>query len=309
MRTSFAYLALLALAGGCGTYRVNRSALAPRPTPAMHSGHPLDGVVELAGGLSSVSHLTEPSVGNPDSGVEVAGTQVRGDVRIRASDTFAIGFLYESGLDSSAAQPRDDLAPVDEGNVSGYGVTAEGSIPTSNPQLRIGLVLDLMMWRVPWVEWRTCIENCLPGEGFTYEDSGIESVSGLGLGVVPSYRVGSVTYFAGINARSHPDIEQKGVEMPGENFEGGDVKPGPLNVTLSAGAEMSFGPLKGSLIAYQTVTRDPVQYGPGIAALLTIPIGRPDPPPPPLAAPAAPAPPPGPYAPPPDPYAPPPPAY
>src|SRR5690606_38592837 len=78
MRTSFAYLALLALAGGCGTYRVNRSALAPRPTPAMHSGHPLDGVVELAGGLSSVSHLTEPSVGNPDSGVEVAGTQVRG---------------------------------------------------------------------------------------------------------------------------------------------------------------------------------------------------------------------------------------
>src|SRR5690606_16091430 len=106
-------------------------------------------------------------------------------------------------------------------NVVGYGMSLEASLRTRDPRLRVGLLMEAMMWHVPWVEWRTCVDSCAGTNGFTYQSSGVDAVSGIGFGVVPSFRTGSVTYFGGLNARSHPDIEQKGTEGP-ELYGDGD---------------------------------------------------------------------------------------
>src|SRR5690242_19212342 len=87
------------------TYQVNRSALAPHAAPTLHSGQPLDGAAEVALGAASVADVSKPTVGNDEASVEIPGTQVHGDARLRVNDAYAIGFMYESGLDATAHKP------------------------------------------------------------------------------------------------------------------------------------------------------------------------------------------------------------
>jgi len=263
----------VALAAGCSTYNVNRSALAPHAAPQLHPIAPMDTVAQLGLGASSVAHVKNPEVGNPSASVEIPGTQLHGDARLRVNDWLTVGLVYENGLDATAHKPKGNLQPdVDAGNVTGYGASFEIALPTPNPQLTLGVSFNAMLWDVPWVEWRTCIDSCLSEDGFTYEASGVQGVMTLGAGFTPTYRTGSITWFGGISAREHPTIEQKGMEV-GPNFDA-DVRSGPLAWTASAGAQVDLGGVKGSVVLYQTLTNDPVQYGPSVAALLVVPLGK-----------------------------------
>lgn len=291
MRT-LAFVAI-ALSAGCGTFVVNRAATTPHAVPQMHSGHGLDSTAEVSIGASSLGHLTEPDVGNAAAAVEVPGTQLHGDGRVRLSDNFAVGFVLEDGLESTVARPKGNLQPpVENGDIIGYGITGDLSIGTSNPQLRVGLGFDLILWNVPYVEYQTCVDQCIPPGSFTQIEHGHDNTATVGVSVTPSYRMGDVTIYGGLTARQHPTIEQKGVEQDPLLDDEAEVESGPFNLVVSAGAEMAFadGAVKGSILLYQDTTSDPVQYGPGIAAMVTIPIGRRKAPPPPVAPPPPPPP-------------------
>jgi len=265
-------------ATGCGTYQANRAALTPHQTPQMHSGHPLDGTAELGFGASSLAHTTDLGEGDPEAGVEVPGTQLRGDARLRLSDVFALGLVYENGLDETARRPKEEQPPVDEGNVQGYGVTADISIRTRDPRFRVGLGFDMMIWDVPYVEYLSCAPGdpaCFP-DGVMIMSRGTDRTETFGVSVTPSYRTGNMTVFGGLTARQHPTIQQKGTETDPILEGEGDVESGPFNVVVSAGLEYGLmdGAVEASLVVYQDLTQDPVRYGPGIGAMVTVPIGR-----------------------------------
>ena len=271
-----AHLLLVLAAAGCGTYRANRAALAPHATPQLHSGHPVDGVAEVSAGLSSVAHATDLGVGDPEAGVEVPGTQLHGDARLRLGEAFALGLVYENGLDETARRPREDQPPVDEGNVEGYGLTADVSIATRDPRLRIGLGFDLIIWSVPYVEYLTCVpgDPCFPG--VTIMERGVDRTETFGLSFTPSYRMGALTWFGGLTTRQHPTIQQKGTETDPLLEGEGDVQSGPFNLLISAGLEAALlgGQLEATVVLYQDLTLDPVGYGPGLAVLVSVPLGR-----------------------------------
>ncbi len=276
-------LPLLALAAGCQTYAQHRAALVPHQTPLPIDGQPLQSAGQLALGASNLGNAVAPGIGNPDAGDVVPSDQLRGSLDLRASHNVALGVVYENGLAAGATRIKSSEPPMDGGDsVTGYGVHMMVSIPTSNPAWRIGLATELMMWTVPWVEYTTCVENCGSGTGTTVMSSGRDQVPTAAIAIVPSYRTGRLTVFAGFTARNHPTIIEK-TETVLAN-EPADVQSGPFNVTAQAGAEIEIASgVRASLLVHQTLTRDPVIYGPSLAAMLTIPLGRDEPPAPPPA--------------------------
>jgi hypothetical protein len=276
-------LGLALLVAACGTYNANRAALVPRATPRMTTGQPLEGLAQLNVGASSVTSLGAPGVGDPNAGVEIPSTQLHGDLRARIGDSVSIGFMYENGLDKGAEQLKTTQPPVDGGNVQGYGLTMDMSIPTGDPRFRIGIGIDAMIWSVPYVEYLTCAagETCFP---FLIMDTGKDLVETFAGSITPSFKPSEdVSVFGGLTVRQHPTIDQKVVDL--NAFDSPEVESGPTNFIISGGAEVSFadGALLASAVAYWDISRDPAKYRPGFGLMLSVPFGkkRADAPPPP----------------------------
>ena len=189
---SLVVIVIVALLAACGTYNYNRSALVPHATPRLNTGQPLSGRGQLTVGASSLAHLGGPSAGDPNAGVEIPGTQLFGNLRVQANDIFSLGVIYENGLDYGAKPLKSTQPPVDAGNVQGYGIGADLSIPTSDPRFRIGFGLDAIAWSVPYVEYLTCAadESCFP---YSIVESGSDSVSTFAASVTPSYRAADLS--------------------------------------------------------------------------------------------------------------------
>jgi hypothetical protein len=300
-----AALVLVGLGAACNVNRVNRAALVPHMTPTLRSGAPMDTPAEAQLGASSLSHST---LGSSDdtAAVEVPGTQVEGAMRLRVGKRAAIGFIYAEGFDANAKPIDDTQPPVEAGNTRGYGVTISGFIPTGDERWSVGVNAELLSWSVPYVEYETCVQNC-GGVNWTFREEGRAAVAQAALGIIPTYSTGKVNVWGGVTLRNHPTIEQKGTEI-GVDFED-EVEEGEFNTVLSAGADIELGGgFRAGLTAYQVVMGKPAKYGPGIAAMITIPLGRRDvdtppappviyapPPPAPAPYPAPPPPPPAPY--------------
>lgn len=264
-------VALIAVATGCQTYAEHRAALVPHATPLTTDGQPLESTGELALGASNVHDFAKPGAGNPDAGDAVPSTQVRGVFDLRASRNLSIGVVYERGLAAGSHAVSPSEPNVDNGDVVGYGAHMIVSIPTGTPGLRVALAGEILMWNVPWVQYSTCIMNCGASPGFTFSDRGSDPVATFALGIIPSYRTGNLTVFGGMTMRNQPTIDEKAIDL-GEDPE---VQGGPLNFTLHAGAEVDVGAgVRLSLIAHQTVSRDPIDYAPSLAAMVTIPFGE-----------------------------------
>jgi hypothetical protein len=292
---------LLALLGAaaCTPYNVHRAALGPHPEPVLYSAEPSEGIAEIGLGASSIAHTTHVKKGNAETAVESPGTQVRGDLRFQVSDRLALGLAYSNGLAATAQKPEESQPDVDNGNVEGYGFLADVSIPTNNPNLWVGLHVDMTIWSVPWVEYSSSTD---PGIPWVIERHGSDSVGTFAFGVTPSYKAGRITWFGGLTAREHPTIQEKDIEVVVDLDA--DVKSGPFNFIVSAGLEAQLASqVKGSLVVYQDITQDPNIYGPAIGAMVIIPLGQrhkppeprpvytpptaPPPPPPPPMAPGA----------------------
>ena len=281
---SLAWVALVL--GACGTYNYNRAALVPRATPRMHSGAPLDGRAELSVGASSVASFGDPGVGDPNAGVEIPGTQLHGDMRVRLGDIVALGFIYENGLDKGATPLKSTQPPVEGGNVQGMGMSVDIAVPTNNPNLHIGLGLDAIVWSVPYVEYFTCAmdESCFP---YQIQNHGSDDVDTFAASFTPTYVASDqVTVFGGVTLRNHPTINQKGQEMD-PLFFSPQVESGPANLVVSGGVQVSLaeGAVLASAVAYWDSSQNIAKYTPGLGMLLSVPFGRKtaprDPPPPP----------------------------
>ena len=273
MRRSCLLVLFVVAAGGCGVYRVNRAALVPHMTPTLRSGAPLDAQAELSLGASSVAHLGDPEASDQTAGVEIPGTQLEGNARLRLGEHVALGLILAQGLDSTARAAKANQPDVDEGDVRGGGVSLVASVPTSDPRWSVGVELELMTWSVPYVEYGVCVDEC-EFAADTITNRGRTTVPQVALGVVPTYRAGSTSWFGGVTVRNHPTIEQKGIEH-GDDGGDGEVEAGTFNLVLSAGVETElFSGLRGGLVLYTPVNGAPVRYGPSVAAMVTVPLGR-----------------------------------
>jgi hypothetical protein len=264
-------LAILPVLAGCLTYTQHRAAFVPHATPIPNEGQPLANEAELSLGATNAADLGAPTAGNPDAGDAVPSTQLRGELALRATPNFAVGFVHERGLESTATPLTTSQPPVHNGDVSGYGPSLRWSVPTESPAWRVGVTTELLLWSVPWVQYTTCTDPMCPNPGFTTSDRGTDIVPTLALGVTPSYRVDHVIVFGGMTARNHPTITEKlGTTTPDSDA---DVQAGPFNLTAMLGAALDLGYARASLFLHQTLTRDPVSYRPGVGMMLTIPMG------------------------------------
>lgn len=268
-------IALLLLVG-CGVYNVDRAALVPRATPRMTSGQPSPGVAAIEVGASSVAHFGEPKSGDASAGIEVPGTQLHGGLKFQMNDMASIGLIYANGLNQGAKAINPNQPPVDNGNVEGYGLSLDFTIPTSDKNFKIGLGVDAIMWSAPFVEYATCAEgeSCFP---FAISTRGSDNVETFSASVTPSYRTNeTLTVFGGVTVRNHPTLKQRSFDNDPLFDDGVEVDSGPANFIVSGGVELNIadGALQASAIAYWDVSRTPVKYGPGLAVMVSLPIGR-----------------------------------
>ncbi|HEX5062707.1 MAG TPA: hypothetical protein VFV99_25215 [Kofleriaceae bacterium] len=271
-------LALLACAG-CSTYIQHRAALVPHATPVQALGQPAAWKGNATLGATNIADAVAPGVGdNPNAGVAIPSSQLRGALNLAVTRNLTIGIFSERGLASTAHPIKDTLPPLDDRGVGGVGYSASYSIPTGSPW-RIGLALEMTMWRVPWVEYSQCIDFCTTPT--VTVSKGTTDVGQIGFGIVPSYQFGDWTFFGGLTGRTHPLIEEKVIN----NGEWPDVEEGPMNAIVSGGAAYEAGErVQFVLQAHQVLTQDPVAYGPSIGFSVVIGLGprypKVDPPPP-----------------------------
>jgi hypothetical protein len=264
-----AVVVILPVVTGC-VQNIQRSARVPHPGVPLSSGQPLATPTELSAGLSNVTDVLKPRVGDASQAVEVPSTEMRDELRFRVGERAQVALIYEQGFASTSKKPDATQAPVGPGDVHGYGASLGYSFATSTPGLSIGSTLEIMGWSIPYVEYRTCVD-CMPS--YTTIDHGRANPLTLGIGIAPSYHSGRVTYFGGLFARNHPTTQRKELNVIDGGGDG-DVQSGPFNVLVHAGVEIELQPwLSALVILHQDVIANPVQYGPGVGLALTARIG------------------------------------
>jgi hypothetical protein len=269
---SIRLLAVLPALAGCLTGNVQRSARVPHPGVPLTSGQPLVTSAELSGGLSNAMDVMAPRVGNASQAVEVPGTDMRDELRIRLGQRGTLALIYEDGFGATSQKPDPTQAPIGDGDVRGYGASISYALPTSTPGLSVGLTFEHMVWSLPYVEYQTCTSEGCSGMT-TIIAHGRANPMTFGLGIAPSYRVGAITVFGGLFARNHPTAIRKemGVRLDDDN----SVSGGPFNLLFHAGIELELADrLSALVLVHQDVIADPLRYGPGIGIALTGRIGR-----------------------------------
>lgn len=265
-------LLLVPLVAAC-VGNIQRSARVPHPAVPLQSGQPLGAPVELSGGLSNVTDLVAPRVGDATQAVEVPSTQMRDEFRIKVRDRAQVALIYERGFGGTSKMPDATQAPVGPGDVEGYGASFGYSFETDRPGFSVGTTVEVMGWSVPYVEYTTCT-NCVGN--VTIVDHGTANPMTLGIGIEPSYKTGAVTLFGGVFARNHPTTLRKELDTDVTFSDGGDVKNGPFNAIVHAGIEVELSPQVSALVVlHQDLVADPVRYGPGIGVALSARLGDP----------------------------------
>lgn len=261
---------MLPLVAACTT-NFNRAALVPHAAPRMSTGQPLEARGQLSVGASSIVHLGDPEVGSTSNqGIEIPGTQLFGNMKARIGEHAALGFQYEHGFDAGAKKLNSSQPDVDNGDVKGYGFTLDVFIPTGDPNWKIGLGVDAMLWSCPYVSYETTTTGSI-----TIRDEGSDSVTAFAASITPSYKIDKgMTVFGGLTVRNHPTIQQKG--MGTLLLDDVEVESGPANYIFSAGVEVGLADnsMLLSAFGYYDASRDPAKYGPGMGVMLSVPLGR-----------------------------------
>lgn len=268
--SSLRLLSLLPLVACTSRINIQRSVRAPHATVPLSSGQPLTSDGELSVGLSNVMDVFKPKVGDEDQAVEVPSTQMRNELRLRTSRLSELALVYEHGFHGTSHRPDPTLPPVGKGDVYGAGVAFRHAFPTSTPGFVIAATAELMGWSLPFVKYVTDADDMTP----VSSSRGRDTTFSLGAGVAPSYRVGPVTYFGGLFARTHPTSVRKelNAEIPDDEDP---VDSGPLNLLAHAGVEVQLEDwLSASLVVHQDVIASPLRYGPGFGVALNGQFGQ-----------------------------------
>ncbi len=274
LAASLALPLTLATSTACSTYSVRKSALTPHIAPPMRSGFGLaDAAAEASFGASTLATTNPPEEGpDANAGIHIPRLELGGALRGRLTDSLDLGFVWDQGLRQGAYKTSPDQPSPGGGSVYGGGASLFASIPTAEPSFRVGVGVDLMIYSIPFVEYRTCVENC-GGKPYSTVDHDREEIGVYGLSLIPSWRSGRLTLFAGGTVRNHPTVA-KG-EIEGDIELDDEVRAGPVNLLVSGGAELELGAgVRAMGMVYQTLTDQPVRYWPTFAVGLTIPLGR-----------------------------------
>ena len=265
-------LVLVPAAAAC-VGNTQRTVRAPHPGVPLHSGQALAAPASIGVGLSNVTDVVDPSVGNAKDSVAVPATQMRNELRFKVGDRASLGVHYEHGFEATSQQPDPTQAPVGDGDVRGYGMSTSYAFETGTPGFVIGTMLELTVWSVPYAEYSICT-NCI--EPFVFVDRGRANPMSLGIGVAPSYKSGQLTVFGGLFARNHPTTRRKEIDdQIILDDEDGDVRDGPRNLLAHAGLEYALSPTVSALVlVHQNLVSNPVQYGPGIGVGITAKLGN-----------------------------------
>lgn len=266
---------------GCSTTQtvVQRSALVPAITPPMMDGQPIDnGVAQLGFGNSTYLRASQPvqlsSSTMEPAGLYIPRTQFGLQALFRLGPT-ALGPKLEIGLDKGAQPIASHMMPRPSGPVVGFGPAFQASIPVSGG-FRIGLGLETLVTFCPYFERET---DRSTGQ-IIEEGEGSNPVLVLGLSVIPSYRIGPVTIFAGVSGRNQPatDAEEFRTIHDGQLFEEDDeVTFGTMYGIAFLGTNLRlFKRLDLTAQIYYPWTDEPVQYGgPALAVWLRVTLGSP----------------------------------
>lgn len=269
-------MAMALLAAGCSTQGVRRAALVPHLQPTARTGQPM-GPARAAISLASVSTLglgKPEEVDGANAGVEIPRWHASAAARIRVTRDFDLGLLYDHGFELGARKLDSTQPDSDNGDVSGAGFGAHYSIPTSIEGFRIGIASNLLIYSVPYIEYRTCIDGCA-GNPFLDISRHRDNIAVLSQSVIPSWKIDDRwTIYASITARNHPTVDKKSIEsVVAPNDE--PIEAGPFNIIVNAGADIDLGHgIRAAAHVYQPVYAEPVKYGPTIGLSLTLPLFR-----------------------------------
>nr|MDQ3370344.1 hypothetical protein [Myxococcota bacterium] len=208
----------------------------------------------------------EPERADEAAGIEVVRRQVRGELRFKLARHGELALIHERGIGAPAHRLDETQAPIGDGQPHGTGVAVRYALLHDKRKLALGLDLEVLRWSLPYVEHRTCVENCDDVPALTIE-RGTAAEPTLGIGLTPSYRHRRWIVFGGLFVRNHPTVVRKGSEI-GLNHE--DLESGPLNYLLHAG--VSYRVVDGIsllVLAHQNLTMDPVRYGPSLGLALS----------------------------------------
>jgi hypothetical protein len=272
----FLHVALVALGAILtvgSSVQKRRAAVVPHMVPTPRSGQPIhDGRGQVYVENSIVTRAKNPTEApDANAGLYIPRYQMGGGARLRLGQNWDLGVLFEYGFRRGAITVADDVPPGPDHGAFGAGLSVGYSIPATR-FFRIGLVLDTMLYAVPYMEYLA--SNCAPPfDTCTGGEKNINIVPVFSLSVLPSFRVTRwLVLFAGVTLRNHPTIAKTSEETIGDDQ---DVQVGPPNVTLGAGAEFQLHrQIRFLLHAYWPVTRDPVIYYPVIGAGLSISFGK-----------------------------------
>lgn len=272
------YIPLLALAAaaawpGCATtQRIHRSALVPAITPPMADGQPIDnGVTQLGFGNATYLRATEPVALQgtaTQAGLYIPRTQFGLQAMFRLGPC-SLGPKLEIGLEQGAQPIAENMIPQPKGPTIGFGPAFQASIPVHGG-FRIGLGLETILTFTPYFK-------ITESAGSWTEDEGSDAVMVLGLALIPSYRAGPVTIFAGVAGRNQPTTTKDEVVTTYDFEYDDEVHFGTMYGIAFAGLGVRlFKRLDLTAQVYYPWTQDPVQYGgPALAVWLRVALGSP----------------------------------
>jgi hypothetical protein len=256
------------LLGACIPPVTDRSALVPVAMPVMWNGQPFQSGSQIE--LSAGGNLGEPGGRRDDEQqLILPGLMLDGTFRLGARDFNVFAGLRDGEVVGEHAAGDPEAPPLDAQRVVGAGGGMAGSFALGPPGLRLALSGELILWSIPQQEF--CSPDVDPcGEGSAERrvtERHALGVPGLVLGAIASYRSERMTGFAGVTARNQPTLG------PGH---GDVVLPGSLVYIVHAGADYEIGSgLRLGAIVFQTVSRDPIDYAPGLAVFVSLPIDWP----------------------------------
>ena len=253
------------------TYTQHRAAFVPHASAIPYDGQPMETQGMVSIGADNLVDLVRPRVGDPTQGDEVPEHQLRGQAALRVSDDFSIAGVYEQALAQNATAVSPTSPRISDATLNGVGFSLRWSTWTEVPGFHVAIALEIMTWHVPWVEYNQCVQNCDSNTSYAATDSKMIPTFGVALG--PSYRVGRMTYFGGMTIRNQPTITELNTTTTPD--DDGGPNGGSVTVTLHAGVGVDVGAgVHANAILQDTVSTDPIAYGPSIGLEVEIPLGK-----------------------------------
>ena len=251
-------------------YVQHNGALVPHAAPIQTTGQAMDQQVGFELGATNLADLATPESGAgtiPPAGIAVAQHQARMAFALSPTHGLRLGWFHERAFHDNSHDISPTIPPLDDRSALGYGMSIDGSIKTGTPGFRIGIATELEIWSCPYVSYTSETTG-----GSLTVDKGRSDVGTAALGITPSYRSGHWTGFGNVTMRNHPTmIEKQESDLVPPDPE---VTGGPLNVTVAGGVAFRQDNIEVALDVHQTLTTDPVRYGPALGLWLRIEGGK-----------------------------------